>query len=344
VTHTLQKLSIYDPRWSEFIRTQESASIFHHPAWIGTLTECHGYSAFLLALIGETGEILAGIPVMHIRSWLTGARWVSLPFSDYCAPLARSQSDLKLLFEGLLTLSKQEGPGKTEIRWQATENEEYKSRTQFVLHSLNLEAGLEQINDNCQKKFRQYPRRAERLGLAVTSTGGPDDIEGFYRLHLKTRRKLGVPIQPKRYFQLLDSNVIQKGFGKVIIISYEKKPVSAAIMLFFNRKSMIKYSASDPAYLEMRCQYYLFSKCIEWSCQQNHCYIDFGKTDLEDEGLRYFKNGWGAKEESLPYSYLGDSELATSSGRVNRMSRMIIRRSPEWVGQVIGELLYGHFA
>jgi CelD/BcsL family acetyltransferase involved in cellulose biosynthesis len=344
MTSTIQKLSICDSRWSEFIRGQELASIFHHPAWISTLTQCHGHPSFLMALVGQQGEILAGIPVMHIKSWLTGARWVSFPFSDYCPPLARSQSDLNSLLKGLLRTSKEEGLPKIEIRWHAAVAEGYESMNQYVLHSLNLEAGLEQLGENCNKKFRQYPRRAERFGLEVTSTGRPEDIEAFYKLHLKTRKKLGVPIQPRSYFELLDANLIQKGFGKIIVLSYQQEPISAAIMLFFNKRCMIKYSASDPAHLDTRCQYLLFWKCIEWSCKQAHSYMDFGKTELGDEGLRYFKNGWGTKEEYLPYSYAGASCPKERSGRLDRISRPIIQRSPEWVGQMVGELLYRHFA
>lgn len=344
VTTKIAKLSVDDQRWLDFVCRQPSGSIFHHPAWIATLTQCYGHPTFVLVLTNPQGEILAGMPIMQIKSWLTGFRWVSLPFSDYCPPLSQSQCDLNLLLDGLLQLNKEINPDKIEIRWQTTEREGCKLLTQHVLHSLNLEAGLQTIYNNCSRKFRQYPHRAQRLGLEVNSEARPEDIEAFYRLHLKTRRKLGVPIQPKKYFRLLNTNVIQKGLGKVVIVSHNKKPLSAAIILHFNNKSMIKYSASDPSYLDMRSQYYLFWKCIEWSCQQGHCYMDFGKTDISDEGLRHFKNGWGTNEEFLPYSYIGNSTPNPSSGRLNILLRQVVRHSPPLVCRLAGELLYKHFA
>jgi hypothetical protein len=343
LTTIFQKLPINDARWLVFIDRHPSGSIFHHPAWIETIAECYGHSAYVMALTDQAGDILAGIPFMQIKSRLTGFRWVSLPYSDYCPPLTHSQTEMNRLFEEILLLNNGRANSNLEIRWHVPETKGYTFMARFVLHSLNLDAGLDRIHSNCAKTFRYSIRRAERDGLKVNYSDGAEGMQIFYQLHLKTRMKLGVPIQPKRFFELLYSKLILNGFGKVIIISHEAIPISAAIVLNFKRNCMIKYSASDPAYLKMPCQYYLYWKCIEWAFERKFGSIDFGKTDISNKGLRYFKNGWGTKEDVLPYSFTASAVPKRSSGRLHSMLRLVIRHSPQWVCRLVGELLYSHF-
>ena len=75
-----------DERWEQFLDSHEAATIFHHPNWLRVIESCYGYKPFCLAV--EQGERIVGImPLLEIRSWLTGRRAVCLPFSDFCGPL-----------------------------------------------------------------------------------------------------------------------------------------------------------------------------------------------------------------------------------------------------------------
>ena len=65
-----------DPRWFNFIEAQPDAVIFHHPAWIDVLGQTYKYHPFILAHCNDNGEVLAGLPVIEVNSWLTGKRWV----------------------------------------------------------------------------------------------------------------------------------------------------------------------------------------------------------------------------------------------------------------------------
>ena len=63
---------------------------FHDPAWAQLVADCYGFDAFAAALIAEDGEIRAGAPMVAVRHLGRRPRWVSLPFTDYCPPLAAS--------------------------------------------------------------------------------------------------------------------------------------------------------------------------------------------------------------------------------------------------------------
>ena len=90
----LHRAAIDDPRWTAFIESQPDATLFHHPAWVQALAEAYGYDPFLIIHADEDGNIVAGMPVLDVRSALRGRRRISLPFTDYCPPLARNAQRL----------------------------------------------------------------------------------------------------------------------------------------------------------------------------------------------------------------------------------------------------------
>ena len=72
--------------------------------------------------------------------------------------------------------------------------------------------------------------------------------------------------------------------------------------------------------------------------------FDFGRTDVSNAGLRQFKAGWNSKETELKYSYFP----AVPSDRMfqvlnTRLVKPVIRRSPAFVCQAAGEVLYRYF-
>jgi len=76
-----------DVRWRALLALPEACT-FHHPAWIEALHATYGYRAFVAAVPDGAGGVSAGLPIMEVNSLLTGRRWVALPFSDHCCPLA----------------------------------------------------------------------------------------------------------------------------------------------------------------------------------------------------------------------------------------------------------------
>lgn len=75
-----------DPRWDEKLLAHDDASIFHTTAWARVLKESYGYTCCYLAeMDGDRFSIL--MPLMDVRSMLTGNRGISLPFTDFCEPL-----------------------------------------------------------------------------------------------------------------------------------------------------------------------------------------------------------------------------------------------------------------
>ena len=116
LSDTKHIISPQDNRWMTFVRQSSSANIFHHPAWSQLLVDCYNYYPFVIAIFNGDGELHAGLPIMHINSRITGQRWVSLPFSDYCRPLYSNNQAYVQLTNQLVCMYENEMIPKIELR------------------------------------------------------------------------------------------------------------------------------------------------------------------------------------------------------------------------------------
>src|SRR6478672_3358558 len=82
-------LDIEDAAWAEFVTSHPDATPFHHPSWAQLLADCYRLRARVAALLDRRGTIIAGMPLIEVPNHFR-RRWVSLPFTDRCAPLIRS--------------------------------------------------------------------------------------------------------------------------------------------------------------------------------------------------------------------------------------------------------------
>ena len=82
-----------DARWPEFICRHPNASVFHTRGWLRAIQTTYGYEPIVFTTSAPSAEGLTNALLFCIvRSWLTGRRLVSLPFSDHCEPLVEMPS------------------------------------------------------------------------------------------------------------------------------------------------------------------------------------------------------------------------------------------------------------
>jgi lipid II:glycine glycyltransferase (peptidoglycan interpeptide bridge formation enzyme) len=168
-----------------------------------------------------------------------------------------------------------------------------------------------------------------------------DDLETFYRLHLETRRRQGVPVQPKRFLQSLWTHVIAEGLGFLVLAQLRGRPIAGALFLSWNGNLIYKFGASDPRFWELRPNNLVMWAAINWGCEQGYRQLDFGRSELENRGLRDFKSRWGAQELLLMYAHLPPERPSSVPHLVAQAMAKVIRSSPPIVCRVTGELLYG---
>jgi CelD/BcsL family acetyltransferase involved in cellulose biosynthesis len=339
------ELALDDPRWREFVASSDEAVAFHLPAWSTVLQRCYRYRALALALTSADGSMAAGLPLMEVPRPLRAPRWASLPFTDCCPPLGRHRVSADDLVGEVREAARAAGVSTVAIH-APLEAAGAHAVVEGVTHTLQLGPDPEAVRRTFSRsQVQRNIKRAEREGVVVRRAESEFDLtDTFYRLHLGTRRRQGVPVQPRRFFELLWQLIIEPGDGFVLLADVGGKTVAAAVFLMWNGTVTYKYGASDAASWSVRPNHPLFWNAIRWSCEQGWTTFDFGKTDLDNQGLRDFKSQWGTREEPLVYSVLSDAPPRTGGGRATSLMGTVIRRSPPFVCRAIGGALYRYAA
>jgi len=330
---------IENPEWCEFATSHPAGTIFHLPVWTSIIADCYRFNAFALTVRTGQGEIVAGVPIVEVRSPWGGVRWTSLPFSDVCPLLARPEADLDDVV-GTIRDYVITGPVRElEVRGSLPSTEDAHATHVGYHHRLRLPSDPSDLHPN---KGHRYNRNlAKRAGVRVVQGSTAFDVMTYYRLHTLTRRRLGVPVQPRRFFDLIAERLVTQGYGFVATAMLDGEAIASGLYLGHNGVLTAKFGASDPAHRNTGA-----GSLCDWEVMvsasregQFHT-LDFGRTDADAEGLRAYKSGWGAEETPLIYTQISRQAQGVTRPHVGALPQRIIQQSPTWVCRALGEVLY----
>jgi CelD/BcsL family acetyltransferase involved in cellulose biosynthesis len=332
-----------DRAWRDLVRRSADATIFHQPEWLELLRATYGYALTACVVPGADGRPTAGLPVAEVASRLTGRRLVAVPFSDLCPPLVAADAPASAphaLRAELVAYQARRGL-PLEVRGAGAVLADAPGGERFRHHVLALEPDVSAVEARFAKpQVLRGVRRARREGLTAHTAIDRAALEAFYRLHVATRHRLGVPTQPRRFI-LGFERLFAGGLGFVLLVRRGEGVVAAGVFFTAGGTLLYKYGASDARFLGLRPNNLLFMEAIRWGCEHGMQHLDFGRTHWDHESLRAFKLAWGPDEHELRYRYLGGTPRR-SGRRTDRMLSAAIRRGPVGLGRAIGEGLYRH--
>lgn len=344
---TVTILNVDDRKWKDYIFDRPDVNVFHHPQWSINFYEVYGYKPYVFALINSEGAVVGGIPVSDVSSPFTGKRWVSLPYTDHCIPVLDDPASFETLADQIINLYQTRQIPKTELRWSFPKRKEIQREVSNVLHTQTCH-DLDSAYKGIQKRMQEYIKTFSQRDVHIERDISIPFVKAFYEMHVATRRKHGIPVQPWRYFEGLQKNIFEKGMGS-IILAFDGKHncLAGSVILHWKNTLTIKYRASitDNQVLgKLRPNYQLDWEVIKIACDNNFGKIDFGRSDINQPGLRQYKKNWGFEEQELAYSLIGYPPRGGSGLGLRKIPEYVIRHSPLWVCRLSGELLYKHFA
>jgi CelD/BcsL family acetyltransferase involved in cellulose biosynthesis len=340
------ELPLDDARWRTYASRHPEALAFHRPEWAELLADCYGYRPFVLARLGPDGRIDAGLPVVETTT-LKRRRWVALPFSDSCPPLLETGVEGASFSMALDEARREAGVGSFEIRSSLAAAGSHAHRLSVaVLHDAKLQRDAVAVFARLHpSQVQRNIRRAERERVVVRRAETKTDLtRSFFRLQVMTRHRLGMPAQPRKFFEQLWAHMLEPDYGFLLLAYSGREPIAGAVFLDGTTTLTYKYGASDPAFWRLRPNHLLLWNAMRRACEHGYRCFDLGRTDLQDRGLRDFKSGWAASEKPLVYTTLAARAPRHDTGRALAATRALLRRSPEWVCRASGELLYRHAA
>ncbi len=335
----LELLDNKDTKWKDFLISQDQANIFHSPEWSSMLQQAYHLKPYFLANINTKGEVNSGIPVLEKKSTRGHISWSSLPFTDHCAPLSSNTSGAYEFSQQLDQLINKYPDRYFELRWLIPGVTSLITQQNYVLHNLTLQSDFEENHKIIHPSNNRNIRSAIKHGIRIEINNDRQHLKEFYRLHLLTRHKQGVPIQPWGFFNALQSEILNNNLGFILTAYQGTNCLAAAVFLIWNRNMIYKFGASDPAGLHLRPNDLLFQEAIRWGCDHGYTSLDFGRSDIDNIGLRRYKTSWGSVESNLFYSYAPSIPRRRPVWMMETLSK-VIKNSPLWVCRFIGEILY----
>lgn len=335
-----------DSRWAPFIERHPAACAFHTEGWLRALAQTYGYQPLAVTSAAPGSALTDAVPFCRIKSWATGRRLVSLPFSDHCQPLLGTDADGDAAIRFAAEYSRREGDKFMELRpavplRDASRGHEHQSAC-YYMHWLDLVPPQETIFNSFHKdSIQRKIRRADREGLQYEDGRSPDIIAKFYALLLRTRRRHQLPPQPIEWFENMARSMGESIQYRVAI--KDKVPV-AAIVTLTHRSSMIyKYGCSDERFHAAGGTPFLFWRMIQDAKNAGIPLLDFGRTDMDNAGLIRFKDQWGTRRtELLYYRYPAPAASKTSDGIAARAAKKIFASMPNALLEITGKLIYRH--
>ncbi|NJN05754.1 MAG: GNAT family N-acetyltransferase [Rhodobacteraceae bacterium] len=116
----------------------------------------------------------------------------------------------------------------------------------------------------------------------------------------------------------------------------------AAVFLLHGRRALYKFGASDFCHQHLRANNLVMWDTIVRLAGSGFRTLDFGRTSLDNAGLRRFKLGWGSTESRLHYYRLrcADGSMTPISDRSSGWHTAVIQRMPIRMARWLGSLLY----
>ncbi|GAB4390626.1 MAG: hypothetical protein Kow0025_23940 [Thermodesulfovibrionales bacterium] len=332
------------PSWDEMVLAHPGHSFFHSAAWARVLEESYGYTPFYFTAFSG-GGISALVPVMEVRSVITGKRGVSLPFSDHCEPMASDGGEFRELFEAAARFGGSSGWRYLEIRGSNEFLSHVPHHCYYYGHSLDLRGGEGRIYAGLRDSNRRSIAKAEREGVEVSIGRSRGDLAEYYRLHCITRRRHGLPPQPEGFFRSVQGHIMDRGAGAVALARHGGRTVAGAVFFRLGKKAFFKYGASDYAYQRLRPNNLVMWEAIRWLAAEGMVSLCLGRTEPGNRGLERFKSGWGARKRVIRYYRYDTSRNAFMAGLPGGgpvTHSALMARMPLAVLKPLGRLLYRH--
>ena len=341
---------LLDPRWREFVQRHRGSTVFHTAEWLTALCRTYGYEPIAFTTSPATTTLKNAAVFCRVRSWLTGHRLVSLPFSDHADLLIDDLRERELILSALEKLLNEENLQHVEFRptreCETTNLKSFSTYT-YCLHQLDLRPSLETLFDNLHKdSIQRKIRRAEREGLAYEEGSSARLFNSFYQLLFATRLRHSVLPHPMRWFHAL-IDCFQDGLTIRVALK-NGLPIASILTLRCKDTLVYKYGCSDAQYHRLGGMQMLLWRSIQEAKRGGLSIFDFGRSDWDNEGLIRFKDRWDARRSTLTYVRIFGTnkrkEPFTPAGAAwkGRTTRTLLRHLPESAIRAAGELISKH--
>jgi FemAB-related protein (PEP-CTERM system-associated) len=287
--------------WNELVNKSDHSRIYHLLQWGTLLEEVHGHR---LIYLQDDASIF---PLAHIKSMIFGDRLISLPFADYGGPCAQDGETADKIISECEEVAQELGVDFIEIRspdecyFEILKRHGFVRRDDYLTFVVDLDKDIDELWKTVPRNKKKKVKSAEKRGVQVIQATDKTDVKIFYKLYLKTMKKLGSPPQHNRFFERMWDLFYPKNM-RLFLAMYENNYIAGRIVFLHNGIIQHAYSCSPRRDLEVSPNDILQCHIIKWGREHGFNIINFGRT-RENEGVMVFKAQWSNKRIEMPYFY-----------------------------------------
>jgi lipid II:glycine glycyltransferase (peptidoglycan interpeptide bridge formation enzyme) len=213
---------------------------------------------------------------------------------------------------------------------------------EFFHHTIDLADGEEAALARCDSSVRRSVRKAQGAGLQVVEANDIPAVQAYFQLHSLTRQRHGLPPQPYDFFLKLHQHLLSPGLGSILLVLLNQVPIAGAVFLFWRRRALYKFGASDLQHQALRPNNLLFRDALRLCLRRQCSTLDLGRTSLEHDGLRRFKLGWGGHERRLAYLryHVPSHQVILTPDRTSGWHVALFRLLPRPLASLVGRIGY----
>lgn len=222
---------------------------------------------------------------------------------------------MKYCFSELRAVARAEGADFIRFRPQELESQQVRKQVhrfgavEAQMHltaDLTLQLDLSQSEDELlsqmRKNHRSAIRKAEKLGISVTKTADPDEIQEFYNHQLELAQKHG--FVPFSYEFLHEQFQAFTGDDQVLLFHAKQGDdlLASAFIIFYNGEAVYHYGISTDANAKLpgsyACQWAAIKEAKQRGCSRYN-FWGIAPADAQNHrfaGVTLFKRGFGGEE------------------------------------------------
>ena len=285
------------PRWDEFVAGCSEATFFHRAGWKTVIERAFGHRTYFL--YAEAGGRIEGVlPLAEVESLLFGHTLVSLPFCVYGGIAAQSERARHALDEAARALAERLRVDHLEYRCLTPQHPDWVHQDLYVTFRKPIDPDVERNLLAIPRKQRAMVRKGIKAGLKSEIDDG---VERFFAAYADSVHRLGTPVFPKRYFQIL-----REVFGpdcEVLTVTHDGQLVAGVLSFYFRDEVLPYYGGGTASARDVAGNDFMYWDLMRRACERGIRVFDYGRSK-QGTGSFDFKKNWGFEPQPLHYEYL----------------------------------------
>ena len=287
--------------WNEFVIKHKLSLPSHNPAWLKAIELSFGHNSFILCARDTHGNIIGGIAITEMKSFLFGHFGASTPYLNYGGPLTEYFNVAKKLTQELKNVCNKLNLSHIEIR-SLTPNLAPNPSNKKVSMLLKLPTSNSELDKNLGSKLRAQLKKADENFFSF-SIGKENLFSDFYAVFSQHMRDLGTPVYSKKWFLTILN--YPNLAARIIIVYHKGRPVSCAMVIAHRNILEIPWASTLKSANKLNANMWMYRKILEVAIQENFDFFDFGRSTKEAKTHK-FKKQWGSLEVQHYWYFISD--------------------------------------